>query len=164
MKLTGKLDYLEMPATGGTLDRAQGFLQRRLLLVVHRLRADLFGLRRRARRRLPGRCRGSARQAAAGALFRGSGRNARAPSKVPAARSSSRSSRSPAAGASISSIRPAMNWRSGANSTPAIWRRRVDCQFGRSNTVAHMALCFSAALLITRRTSDSDGYWGVAKW
>ncbi|CCV04089.1 hypothetical protein MESS2_120002 [Mesorhizobium metallidurans STM 2683] len=75
MKLTGKLDYLEMPATGGTLDRVKAFYRRRLFMVVHRLWADLFGLWRRARRRLSGRCRRSAGEAAAGALFRGSGRN-----------------------------------------------------------------------------------------
>ena len=28
MKVTGKLDYLEMPATGATLDRAKGFYSR----------------------------------------------------------------------------------------------------------------------------------------
>ena len=76
MKATGKLDYLEMPATGATLDRAKAFYSQRLRLGVHRLRPDLRSLQRRIRRRVPGRHGGSIESAAAGALFGGSRRDA----------------------------------------------------------------------------------------
>ena len=69
MKATGKLDYIEMPATGATLDRAKAFYSQRLRLGVHRLRPDLRRLQRRTGRRVPGRRGGGVGGAAAGALF-----------------------------------------------------------------------------------------------
>lgn len=73
MKLTGKLDYLEMPATGGTLDTLKAFYSAafswsftdygRPIRPFRKVLTEAFRL-----------IRGSARQVASRALLRGFGR------------------------------------------------------------------------------------------
>ena len=54
MRKTGKLDYIEMAATGGTIDHVKAFYSAAFGWTFTDYGPDLFGLRRRPRRRLPG--------------------------------------------------------------------------------------------------------------
>ena len=114
MKQTGKLDYLEMPATGGTLDTRQGLLQRAPSAgpsptTARPMRPSTKGWtaasRPTPRKRRPSRCRSSIRRSS---KRRRGGRSC-------GRHGQRRSSPFRAAGASISSTRPATNLPSGVN-------------------------------------------------
>lgn len=114
MRLTGKLDYLEMPATGGTLDRLKAFYSAAFSWSF----TDYGPTYSAFLEGLDGGFQADAGEAPAKplpVLIPRTWKKSWAPSKMPAARSSGRSSRSPAAGGSISSIRPATKWPSGAS-------------------------------------------------
>ena len=140
MKQTGKLDYLELPATGGTLDSVKAFYSAafKWSFTDYGPTYSAFG------EGLDGGFQADAAEAPAKplpVLYSDDldGRWTR--SKLPAARSCGRSFRFPAGGAFISPIRPATSLPSGANSAPplivsaiglALQRRSGDCAFSRA--------------------------------
>ncbi|OWK22402.1 glyoxalase [Mesorhizobium amorphae CCBAU 01583] len=161
MKLTGKLDYLEMPATGGTLDSVKAFYSAAFSWSF----TDY----------------GPTYSAFAEGLDGGFQADAgEAPAKpLPVLYSQDLEETLAAvenAGGTI--IKPIFSFPGGRRfhfidpagnemavgasrrrSSPRLWTAKSG---GRPHP--SLPLCFLAALLITRRTSDSDGYWGVAKW
>ncbi len=116
MKLNGKLDYLELPATGGTLDSVKAFYSAAFSwsFTDYGPTYSAFGegldggFQADPAKRPPSRCR---------CFIPRIWKKRSTRSRMPAAPSSGRSSRFQAAGGSILPIRPAMKWRSGANST-----------------------------------------------
>ncbi len=114
MKLTGKLDYLELPATGGTLDSVKAFYSKAFSwsFTDYGPTYSAFG------EGLDGGFQADAAEAPARplpVLYSQTSTRRWRRCATPAAPSPSLSSPSPAAGASISSTPQATNWPCGAS-------------------------------------------------
>ena len=160
MRRSGRLDYLEMPATGGTLDRLKAFYSTAFAWSF----TDYGPTYSAFAEGLDGGFQADAAEAPAkplpvlysenleetlGAVEGAGGTIVKPIFPFPSGRR-------------FHFVDPAgKSWLSGAK---AAWT----CQLALSclpNWAFDIALRIAfSALLITRRTSDSDGNWGVAKW